>query len=404
MSRSKFITLDEANLNGKRVLLRVDFNVPIIDGKVADASRIEATIPTIKYLHDAGAAVAILSHLGSPKVEKYDSNYSLAPVAHYLTEALGRDIPLVVEWLDDLIIESGGIVMLENIRFARGEKTNTDELARKMATLCDVYVNEAFASARREQSSVHGIAKYLPMAYTGPLFAREVDALSKALEDVARPFVMVMGGRRRAENKFDLLAAQLEKADHILVAGVIGNTFLKASGKSIGKSSYLADLVGRAEGLIIKAEGLNKAIVMPKDVVCGVSNSNESAALVKSIDSVESDELIMDIGVETIKEFSAHILAAGTAVWTGPMGVVELDKFQAGSDAIANALAASKAYTIANGGDTLALIEKLKLRTGFSHMSTGGGSSLEFLQGGRLPAVIMMEESARVRYAVEREY
>ncbi len=404
MTRTRFITLDEANLKGKRVLLRVDFNVPIKNGKVADDSRIRATLPTIQLLHDAGAAVAILSHLGSPKAEQYDSEYSLAPVARYLSEALGRKVPLIVEWLDDLEIAPGEIVMLENIRFASGEKTNTDTLARKMATLCDVYVNEAFASARREQSSVHGIAKYLPVAYTGPLFVREVEALSKVIQDAARPLVFMLGGMRRPETKFDLLSAQLEKADQILVAGVIGNTFLKAAGKALGQSLYLPEYTDIAGELLQKAKSANQPIMMPVDVVCGTSMDDESAAFVKSVDAVEEDELILDIGPETVEIFTGQLSTARSIVWTGPAGVVELEKFQTGSHSIANCIAANDGYCVANGGDTLALIESMNLQDSFSHLSTGGGSSLEFLQGKQLPAVSMMEESARVRYATEREY
>lgn len=404
MTRSRFITLDEANLKGKRVLLRVDFNVPIKDGKVADDSRIKATIPTIQLLHDAGAAVAILSHLGSPKAEQYDSDYSLAPVANYLTEALGKKVPLIVGWLEDINVAPGEIVMLENIRFASGEKTNTDALARKMATLCDVYVNEAFASARREQSSVHGIAKYLPVAYTGPLFVKEVEALGRVIEDAAQPVVFMIGGMRRPELKFDLLSAQLEKIDRILVAGVIGNTFLKAANKALGKSLYLTEHLDVARDLLQRAESSNKPVLMPVDVVCGTSMDDESGAIVKSVDSIEPDELLMDIGPETINIFSEQLLAAGTIVWTGPPGVVELEKFQNGSHAIASNIASSDAYSVANGGDTLSLIESLNLGDSFSHLSTGGGSSLEYLRGKQLPAVTMMEESARVRYAVEREY
>jgi phosphoglycerate kinase len=404
MTRKRFITLDEANLKGKRVLLRVDFNVPIKDRKVADDSRIKATLPTIKFLHDAGAAVAILSHLGSPKAEKYDSDYSLAPVAKYLSGALDRNVPLMVEWLDDLKVADGEIVMLENIRFASGEKTNTDELARKMATLCDVYVNEAFASARREQSSIHGIAKYLPVAYAGPLFVKEVEALSMAIENIERPLVLVLGGMRRPETKFDLLVAQIKVADRILVAGVIGNTFLKAAGRSMGGSLYLPALLDNARDLLQVTESSGQKIIMPVDVVCGTSMDDESQAIIKSINAIESDELVMDIGPETIEAFTKELSGAETVIWTGPLGVVELEKFQTGSLAVANSIANNDAYSIANGGDTLSLIDSLNLQDGFSHLSTGGGSSLEFLQGVQLPAVTMMEESARVRYAVEREY
>ncbi len=404
MTRSRFITLDEANLKGKCVLLRVDFNVPLRDGKVADDSRIRATLPTIQLLHEAGAAVAILSHLGSPKADRYDSEYSLAPVAAYLGEALGRKIPLIVDWLDDLQVKPGEIVMLENIRFARGEKSDTDELARKMATLCDVYVNEAFASARRQQSSIHGIAKYLPVAYTGPLFVKEVEALSRALENVVHPLVFIFGGMRRPETKFDVLRAQLEKAEHLMVAGVIGNTFLKAAGKEMGKSLYLPELLDAAGELIEKAEAVNRPILMPVDVVCGTSMDDESLAVIKPVDAIESDELVMDIGPETIECYKKYLREAGTTVWSGPMGVVELEKFHNGTYEIAVCIAENEGFSLANGGDTLAIIESFDLQNGFSHLSTGGGSSLEFLQGKALPAVTMMEESARVRYAVEREY
>lgn len=404
MTRSRFITLEEANLKGKRVLLRVDFNVPIKNGKVADDSRIKATLPTIRFLQEAGAGVAILSHLGSPKAEKYDSDYSLAPVANYLSEALGENVPLIVEWLDDLQVSVGEIVMLENIRFASGEKSNTDDLARKMATLCDVYVNEAFASARREQSSIHGIAKYLPVTYAGPLFVKEVEALSKVIEDVDHPLVFLFGGMRRPETKFDVLSAQLGKADNLMVAGVIGNTFLKAAGKALGKSLYLPELVDAATELLQKAEVDEKTILIPVDVICGISMDDESPAVVKSVDEIDADDLVMDIGPETVRIFTEQLSNANTVVWSGPMGVVELEQFGNGTNMVAKAIAESKNYSIANGGDTLAYIDSAGLNEKFSHLSTGGGSSLEFMQGKNLPAVVMMEESARVRYAVEREY
>ncbi|NKB37179.1 MAG: phosphoglycerate kinase [Gammaproteobacteria bacterium] len=404
MTRSRFITLDEANLKGKRVLLRVDFNVPIKDGKVADDSRIKATLTTIRYLQSAGAGVAILSHLGSPRAAIYDSDYSLAPVAKYLSQALDQDVPLIVEWLEDLQVSPGQIVMLENIRFASGEKTNTDALARKMATLCDVYVNEAFASARREQSSVHGIAKYLPLAYTGPLFVKEVEALDKAVNNIDRPLVFVIGGQRRPEIKFELLKTRFEDVDKILVGGVIGNTFLKAANREMGKSLYLPEFLDLSRELLAQAKTQNKAIIMPVDIIVGTSMDDESDAVIKKVDALEPDELILDIGPETVALFQAEITPARTVFWTGPLGLVELDKFQSGTYEVARSIARSDGYSIANGGDTLSVIETLELSTAYSHLSTGGGSSLEFLQGKQLPAVSMMEESARVRYAVEREY
>ena len=404
MTRSRFITIDEANLQGKRVLLRVDFNVPIKDGKVADDSRIRATIPTIQYLHDAGAAVAILSHLGSPRPAIYDSDYSLEPVANYLTEKMGIEVPLVIEWLDDLQAGPGQVVMLENIRFASGEKTNTDALARKMATLCDVYVNEAFASARREQSSVHGIAKYLQVAYTGPLFVREVEALEHVVNDVNQPLVTTMGGMRRPETKLDLLDAQVGLASSILLGGVIGNTFLKAANKDVGKSVYLPELVDKAAEILQKADASETEIILPHDVCCGSTMDEDADCIVRQLDEIEPDDMILDIGPETSAQYCQHIAEAQTLLWTGPMGVSELEKFSSGSHQVARAIAASEAYSIANGGDTLALVEALNLQNDFSHLSTGGGSSLEFMQGKQLPAVSMMEESARVRYAMEREY
>lgn len=404
MTRSRFITIDEANLNGKRVLLRVDFNVPIKDGKVADDSRIRATIPTIQYLHDAGAAVAILSHLGSPRPAIYDSDYSLEPVADYLTEKMGMEVPLIVEWLDDLQAGPGQVVMLENIRFASGEKTNTDALARKMATLCDVYVNEAFASARREQSSVHGIAKYLQVAYTGPLFVKEVEALERVVHDVTQPLVIAMGGMRRPETKFDLLAAQVGRSASILLGGVIGNTFLKAANKDVGKSVYFPELVEKASEIIQLADDSETDLLLPQDVCCGSTMDEDAEVVNKGLDEIEPDDMILDIGPQTLKVFSDKVMAAKTLLWTGPMGVAELEKFRNGSHDLAKAIANSDAFSIANGGDTLALIESLGLQDDFSHLSTGGGSSLEFMQGKILPAVSMMEESARVRYAMEREY
>ncbi len=404
MTRSRFITIDEANLQGKRVLLRVDFNVPIKDGKVADDSRIRATIPTIQYLHDAGAAVAILSHLGSPRPAIYDSDYSLEPVANYLTEKMGIEVPLVIEWLDDLQAGPGQVVMLENIRFASGEKTNTDALARKMATLCDVYVNEAFASARREQSSVHGIAKYLQVAYTGPLFVREVEALEHVVHDVQQPLVTIMGGMRRPETKLDLLEAQVGRSRSILLGGVIGNTFLKAANRDVGKSVYFPELIDKAEEILQKAENSETEIVLPMDVCCGSTMDEEAECSVRRLDEIEADDMILDIGPQTLQQFTELVSSARTLLWTGPLGVAELEKFSSGSREIARAIASSEAYSIANGGDTLALIESLNIQDDYSHLSTGGGSSLEFMQGKQLPAVSMMEESARVRYAMEREY
>jgi phosphoglycerate kinase len=398
---SDLIKITDLDLSGKRVLIREDYNVPIKDGQVEDDTRICATLPTLQQILEAGAKIIILSHLGRPKEGVYDEKFSLAPVAKCLSKLLGKDVPLIKNWIDGIDMGNYDIVLCENVRFEKGEKANDDDLARKMAALCQVYVNDAFATAHRAQASTHGVAKYVPVACAGPLLITELKALSTVLRDPAKPMLAVVGGSK-VSTKLTILESLTEKVDQLIVGGGIANTFLKAAGHNIGNSLYEPDLVDKAKKLMTIMKKRNSEIPLPTDVVCAKKFDENAEATIKNISAVENDDLIMDVGPETAARFSELISKAGTIVWNGPLGVFEFNQFSNGTRALADAIAKSNAYSIAGGGDTLSAIAKFDVTEHISYVSTGGGAFLEFLEGKKLPAVQILEEAARAWAAMER--
>jgi phosphoglycerate kinase len=395
------LKMSDLDLAGKRVLIRVDFNVPIAGGKVAEDTRIRASLPTIRYALDAGASVLLVSHLGRPEEGKHDPALSLAPVAERLSELLGQQVPLVKNWLEGVQVKPGQVVMCENVRFEIGEKSNSDELARHMAALCNVYVNDAFGTAHRAQASTCGVAKYAPVACAGPLMLAELKAAERALKDPERPLVAIVGGAK-VSTKLALLGSLLDKVDQLIVGGGIANTFLKAAGYHIGGSLHEADLVPEAKRLLQKAADAGKPLPLPADVVCAKSVSADAAATVKTIEAIAPDDVIADIGPATADHYAALLREAKTIIWNGPLGVFEYQPFSVGTRRIAEAIAASTAFSVAGGGDTLAAIARFGVGEKISYISTGGGAFLELLQGDRLPALVMLEESARAWAAMER--
>ena len=398
---SELIKIDDIDLNGKRVLIREDYNVPVKNGKVEDDTRIRASLPTIQQLLDEGAKVIITSHLGRPTEGSYDEAFSLAPVATCLSELLDREVPLIKDWLDGVDLENNDIVLCENVRFEVGEINNDEELARRMAALCNVYVNDAFATAHRAQASTHGVAKYVPVACAGPLLIAELKALTKALREPATPLVAIVGGSK-ISTKLTILESLVEKVDQLIVGGGIANTFLKAAGYNIGYSPFEPDLVSVANKLIESVKKRGSQIPLPMDVVCAKEFNENATAITKKIDEVENDDLIMDVGPETAAQFTDLLEQAGTIVWNGPLGVFEYDQFSHGTRTLAKAIAGSNAYSIAGGGDTISAISKFKVADDISYISTGGGAFLEFLEGKKLPAVFILEEAARAWAAMER--
>jgi phosphoglycerate kinase len=384
--------MDELNLAGKRVLVREDLNVPMQDGRISDATRLEAALPTLKRVIASGARVMVMSHLGRPSEGSFDAELSLAPVASWLEAALGRPVPLIRDWLDGVAVDPGAVVLLENVRFLKGEKKNEDSLARRMATLCDVYVNDAFATAHRAEASTHGVAKYARQVCAGPLLMEEIRALSRAMQHPARPLVAVVGGSK-VSTKLEILESLTRKVDVLLVGGGIANTFLKAAGFPIGKSLCEDDLVATAERMLSNTSGAR--IPLPVDVVCAKSFAADAEPLVRLVREVEPDDLILDVGPETRLALRQQLLKAGTIVWNGPLGVFEFDNFGLGTEALARAIADSPAFSIAGGGDTLAAIAKYGVGERISYISTGGGAFLEYLEGKTLPAVAILEERAR---------
>ena len=388
------LKMNDIDLSGKRVLIRQDLNVPVKDGKVTSDKRILASLPTIKNALGAGAKVMVMSHLGRPTEGEYDPQFSLAPVAERISELLGQKVQLVKDWLNGVKLADGEIVVFENVRFNKGEKKNDDELSKKMAALCDVYVMDAFGTAHRAQASTHGIAKYAPVACAGPLLTGELDALGKALDNPARPMLAIVGGSK-VSTKLPVLDSLSKVVDQLIVGGGIANTFIAAAGNKVGKSLYEEDLIDEAKRLIKNARDRGGDIPVPTDVVCGKEFAETAAASLKRTESVEDDDMIFDVGPETSEKFTDMIRKAGTIIWNGPVGVFEFDQFGEGTKALSMAIAESPAFSIAGGGDTLAAIDKYGITDKVSYISTGGGAFLEFLEGKKLPAVAILEERAK---------
>ncbi len=381
-------------LRGKRVFIRADLNVPQDDaGKITEDTRIRASVPAIRLALDAGAAVMVTSHLGRPTEGEFKPEDSLAPIATRLSELLGKPVPLKSGWVDGVDVAAGDVVLLENCRVNKGEKKNNDELAQKMARLCDVYVNDAFGTAHRAEATTHGIAKFAPVACAGPLLAAELDALGKALGQPARPLAAIVAGSK-VSTKLTILKSLADKVDRLIVGGGIANTFMLAAGLNIGKSLAEPDLLDEARAIIDIMSKRGASVPIPTDVVCAKAFSATAVATVKQVADVEADDMILDIGPETAKVLAAQLLDAGTIVWNGPVGVFEFDQFGNGTKTLAMAIAESKGFSIAGGGDTLAAIAKYDIADKVGYISTGGGAFLEFLEGKVLPAVEILEQRA----------
>jgi phosphoglycerate kinase len=386
------IKMSDVELSGKRVLIREDLNVPVADGVVTSDARIRAALPTIKAALDANAAVMLVSHLGRPTEGQPEDKFSLQPVADRIGELLGRDVPLVKDWIDGVEVAPGDVVLLENVRFLEGEKKCDETLAKKMAALCDVYVMDAFGTAHRAQASTYGAGEHAPIACAGPLLVGELAALAKALDNPARPFVAIVGGSK-VSTKLTVLDTLAAKVDTLIVGGGIANTFIAADGHGVGKSLYEADMLDLARDLAANKDD-HADIPVPTDVVCADQFSADATASIKSIEAVAEDDLILDIGPETARRFAEILKSAGTIIWNGPVGVFEFDAFGEGTRVLAEAIAKSDAFSVAGGGDTLAAIDKYGVRDGISYISTGGGAFLEFVEGKTLPAVEMLERRA----------
>jgi phosphoglycerate kinase len=387
------LKMTDLDLRGKRVLIRVDFNVPAKDGKVTDDTRIRAALPGIRHALAAGARVMLASHFGRPKEGEFSESESLAPVARHLSGLLGVEVPLVRDWLDGVEVEPGKIVLLENCRFNKGEKKNDDALAKRIAALCDIYVNDAFGTAHRAEATTYGAAKYAPVACAGPLMSAELEALGKALAHPARPLIAIVAGSK-VSTKLTILAALAAKVDELIVGGGIANTFMLAAGLPIGKSLAEADLVDEAKKIMAAMKARGAAVPIPTDVVVGKELAATAAATVKPAAAVSADEMILDIGPETSARLAESLKRAGTIVWNGPVGVFEIDQFAQGTKTLALAIAASKAFSIAGGGDTVAAINKFGVAKDIGYISTAGGAFLEFLEGKKLPAVEVLEARA----------
>jgi phosphoglycerate kinase len=382
------------NLKDKRVLIRQDLNVPVKNGVVTSDARIRASLPTLKIALEAGAAVMVMSHLGRPEEGGYSDEFSMAPVARQLGKLLGREVPLVRDYLNGTPLKSGELVLLENVRFLKGEKKNNDDLGRKYAGLCDIFVMDAFGTAHRAEATTHAVARFAPVACAGPLLAAELEALDKALAHPARPLVAIIGGSK-VSTKLTILESLLAKVDTLIVGGGIANNFLLDAGFPLGKSLSEPELAGEAGRIMqsAKAKGVN--IPLPTDVVVGSAFSAESKATVKTNAAVGPEDMILDIGPETGATYRDIILKAGSVVWNGPVGAFEVDQFGKGTETICKAIAASRAFSIVGGGDSLAALEKYKVEDKMSYVSTGGGAFLEFLEGKTLPAVAILEERAK---------
>ena len=387
------IKMTSLDLSGKRVLIREDLNVPIKDGEVASDARIRAALPTIQTALNAHARVLVMSHLGRPEEGKFAQEFSLAPVAKRMTQLLGVPVALKQEWLNGVVVEPGAVVLLENVRFNQGEKKNSDDLAKKMAALCDIYVMDAFGTAHRAEASTHGVAKYAPIACAGPLLVSELTALETALEKPARPLLAIVGGSK-VSTKLTVLESLLSRVDQMIVGGGIANTFLAALGFNVGKSLHEPEMLDICRRLIDQSKKRDIVIPMPSDVVVATEFSAKAEADVKPVNQVAANEMILDIGPDSAEHLAKLIAAAGTVLWNGPVGVFEFDQFGEGTRTLANAIARSKAFSLAGGGDTLAAIEKYGIEDSISYISTGGGAFLEFVEGKKLPAVEILEQRA----------
>jgi len=390
----KVLRMADQALAGKRVLIRADMNVPQDDaGAITDDTRIRASVGGIRLALDQGAAVMVTSHLGRPTEGQFSGADSLAPVARRLGELLGRDVPLRRDWVDGVPVRAGEVVMLENCRFNKGEKKNDDALARKYAALCDVYVNDAFGTAHRAEASTHGVAKFAPVACAGPLLAAEIDALTRALASPKRPLAAIVAGSK-VSTKLTILRSLADKVDQLIPGGGIANTFLLAAGLPIGKSLAEGDLAPEAKEIMVMMQARGAAVPLPVDVVCGKAFAADTPATVKAVRDVDDDDMILDIGPETARRYAGLLAGAGTIVWNGPVGVFEFAAFENGTRSLAEAVAASKGFSIAGGGDTLAAIAKFGVTDRIGYISTGGGAFLEFLEGKKLPAIEVLESRA----------
>jgi phosphoglycerate kinase len=389
------LKMTDLDLRGKRVFIRADLNVPQDDaGNVTDDTRIRASVPGIRKAIEAGAAVMVTSHLGRPKEGEFKPEDSLAPVAKRLGELLGQPVRLAQNWLDGVEVKPGEVVLLENCRVNKGEKKDDETLARKMAALCDVYVNDAFGTAHRAEATTHGIARFAKVAAAGPLMGGEIDALSRALGSPARPLVAIVAGSK-VSTKLTILAALAEKVDQLIVGGGIANTFMLAAGLPIGKSLAEADLVDEAKKIIAALKAKGGEVPIPTDVVVAKELKADAPATVKAAKDVQPDEMILDIGPQTAERLAGMLKQAGTIVWNGPVGVFELDAFANGTKTLAKAITESKGFSIAGGGDTVAAINKYGIADKVGYISTAGGAFLEFLEGKKLPAIAVLEERAK---------
>jgi len=387
------LKMTDVDLAGKRVLVREDFNVPLEDSVITDDTRIRASLPGIRHALSRNARLMLVSHLGRPTEGQFDEKESLAPVARRLSELLGQDVALVRNWLDGVDVAPGRAALLENCRFNKGEKKNDDALAKKIAALCDIYVNDAFAAAHRAEATTHGVAKYAPVACAGPLLARELEALGKALENPRRPLVAIVGGAK-VSTKLTVLAKLAEKVDQLIVGGGIANTFMLAAGMKIGKSLAESDLVPEAKKVMEAVHAKGGRVPLPVDVVCAKELSASAAATTKQVGAVADDDLILDVGPSTAAQLAELLGRAATIVWNGPLGVFEHEQFAGGTRALVQAIAGSRAFSLAGGGETVAALAKFGVTDKIGYVSTAGGAFLEFLEGKKLPAVEILEQRA----------